>query len=232
MLQQPLNTFIDLIGDFPKPIGHDDTPGKELAELVADGLAQRGFSDLQVMDGDFGFYVICTQGNCQLEAMVTVDDCTDMQRWQIITNFRVPLLERVFRRPWPQIFEDFLFAIDNILHESDRVTSIRWYPYFETSDYLALQPHSEGPIRELSADKQLPLLIRMDRYLEWIFQRITSPIGIAVAFAIFISLGGTFSPTIAGVVALIFFVAVLLIGAVIPTIISCCVASEARKRRG
>lgn len=230
MLQPPLNTFIDLIGDFPKPTVLDDTPGKELSDLLAAGLAKRGFKVTQVMDEGLGYHITCRQENYLFRATVTIDDLITIQRWNIITDFKVPFVERVLRRPWPSGFEHFLFAINDVLRESDRVTSIRWFPYFDTPNYLAIQPASEGPIPELSADTHLPLVIRFDRFLNWLNHLAGSPTGIVVTIAFLIGLGMVFSPTVAGIVSLVYFVVLLLICVVFPMFIGLYVAFTARKR--
>ncbi len=124
-------------------------------------------------------------------------------------------------------YRRLLLAVDATLQENDRVADIRWFPGYETPNYLALLPHSSGPLRDADYEQQLNRWVRLD----WRFNRITnvafSPVGFLLAVALFCALALIF-PAFVGQIALTCGVIAVALLLFVQTVIDAMVAREAR----
>jgi hypothetical protein len=54
-------------------------------------------------------------------------------------------------------------SIDKVLKGSNRISDVRWFPSFETPDYLSLMRPSNGPLREPQLDSDLSFALKFER---------------------------------------------------------------------
>lgn len=162
-----LNNYVDFKWDFARPKVVDGLPveplGAELATFLANRLPGLGIEVLTVDKSEEGSYLICRSNASTIELMVSFDywDMEDA-RWSILV-----CRKRTFwgKSNYPEVdVRGLLYAVDKILKESGRITDIRWFPGFETSDYLSLMRPSDGPIRCPDLDQDLPFALRLDRF--------------------------------------------------------------------
>lgn len=218
-MRAPLNTFVDLLADFPKPSFPGEAPGKELAETLARGLEKRGIQILNVEGPDIAHYVRCLCEDRQFDIMVTIDDVGRMNRWHVLPSFRVSLTDRIRGKDYGAAFEQLLFAIDETLKESNQIRDVRWFPAFDTPPYLDLQLPSDGPIRDPNLDKQAPMVIRADRFASSVFSRCASPIGCILMFSSFVVIG-ILAPKLLPIIALAYFIFLGVVGMLFPMLLS------------
>lgn len=163
-MAKSLNTFVDFVGDFHWPHSIDDLPGKEVAELLAAGLKQRGIEVLRITDDrpDIGHYVKCAFGNQLFSVCATVDDWQRVGRWQLLTCpvDKSGRQDRSRSANRSEAFEGLLIAIDETLHASPQIRDIRWFPQFEEPRRLAKQTPDIGPVRDVGADHRGSRILR------------------------------------------------------------------------
>jgi hypothetical protein len=142
-MAERLNTYVDFHGDFPyRPGWTEDSrielPGKELAELLADGLRHRGVDVSRVDALDYGHFLRCRSGGRSYTVEVTVDDAYKMERWtaQCYPDDDEGILSGLFRRPDHAGLAAVLNAIHLTLTGSGSIRDVRWFPSYEPPQYL------------------------------------------------------------------------------------------------
>jgi len=221
---EDLNYYVDFRADFKRPASLEEPAGEELARLLEEGLPAHGIPALKVKDGNFSYFVECLSGTSKIELMLglvdPVDD--DCYRWLVL-----PCAKRNFfgRKDYPESdYRQLLFAIDKTLQGCDRVEDIRWFPGFETQEYLSLMPPSPGPLRDPQLDERVHPLVRFDRRVNRITHTVLSPLGLILGIIFWVSLG-VMSPSLAGYL----FLSMLGLFVGIPIVLSFLIRSAARR---
>ncbi len=161
-----LNTFVDLVADFPKPDYRTEVPGKDLAELLARALRARGIDVLSIEGTDIAHYIRCRSGRREFKMMVSVDDFKEVNRWQILCPSTLGVIDHWLGRTDHDDHQRLLLAIDETLRESDTIHGVRWFPAYESPEYLDLLVPCEGPIRDPLPGPRVALIVRLDRFLD------------------------------------------------------------------
>ena len=225
-----LNYYVDLRADFKHPDSIDEPSGEELAAILAEGLPTHGITVLKTEGIDFSYFVECVSGSSTIELMVGDDFLLDDadNRWYI-----QPCKDRSFFSRKDQFESDcrtLLLAVDKTLRGCSRISDIRWFPFFETPDYLALLPYSSGPVRAPDFMEQLHPLIRFDWRVSRILSAIASPLGIILGFLLFVVLTGI-TPKFVGYIALVATILVFGLWAVVPMVLSWLIGRKAKNER-
>lgn len=147
---EQLNWFADFLGDFPKPIRCDEPPeqlpGRELAELIADGLRNRQFAVHSIETYDIEHVIRCSSGRREFRIHVWVDDISRIERWEVCCPSSSGWLARLLGRSDYEEHKRILEAIDDILKSSSRVHDIRWFRYYESPWLRGRCPRFAGPV--------------------------------------------------------------------------------------
>jgi hypothetical protein len=176
---------------------------------------------------DLAHCVECKSGSSTIELMVGAelrDDAND--RWYI-----QPCTKKSLFGPKKVPSSDcrsLLLAVDEVLQASERVSDIRWYPSFDTPEYLALMPHSGGPVRDADFDDRLHPLIRFYWKLDRITSAIAHPLGVA-SFFVLACILIVVAPRSGPVIMAVLFLTVLALCTIVPMILSVVVSREAKR---
>jgi hypothetical protein len=125
-------------------------------------------------------------------------------------------------------YRQLMLAIDPVLKNCDRISDIRWFPGFETPDYLALLPHSLGPIRDADYETRLHPLIRLDRRIDRITDAIASPVRVFLGFVFACTLVIALPKYGVSIVTALFFGFLFLV-VVVPIIVGARMSKEAKR---
>ena len=120
-------------------------PGKELASVLAQGVARRGFTITEQVDehGSYGwFFVVRTADGKRVWCMLQQSD-----QWLLITEPLPPLLHRLLHRffrsaEYARAHRQVCEALDAAAREHDGVSAIQW---FSRQDFEAHRPGVERP---------------------------------------------------------------------------------------
>jgi len=195
--------------------------------VLADALARDGIAIIRNEGVDFAHYVECQAGISTIELMVgaeLIDGGND--RWYV-----QPCRKRTFFGHKQMIDTDLraiLLSVDGALRDCPRVSDIRWYPSFDTPEYLALMPRSDGPVPESDYGSSLHPLIRFYWRLNQVTGMITHPLGI-VGFFILVCGLMVAAPESGKVIASALFFTALAFMTVVPFVLSILVSREARR---
>jgi hypothetical protein len=151
-----LNTFVDLIADFPYRSdwvsnSAPGPPGKELAELLVKSLRIQGFEVGSVEALEYGYSIACCSGDRSFEIEVTVDDHIEMRRWNVQCPSSLDTLDWLLGQSDFVAHRTLLTAIHNALIGSDRIRDIRWFPEYEPPAYLEDRNAMSAPVRDAEA---------------------------------------------------------------------------------
>lgn len=166
-----MNSYARFRADFDRPQFIHEPSGEELADFLAEGLADHGIAARKADDADFQHYLECDCGNSQIELAVGVDvfDDNGDDHWSIML---CRPSKSFFRRKGPSSDTlAILHAVSETIGKSERITDIRWYPLFDTPETLSLIPYSHGPDLSPNFYEQVHPLIR----LEWTLNGIAFP---------------------------------------------------------
>jgi hypothetical protein len=159
--------------------------------------------------------------------MVSADFLNDEDsRWHI-----QPCAKRSFfgRKDHPESdYRTLLLAVDKTLRDCSHISDIRWFPFFDTPDYLALLPYSSGPVRAADFQEQLHPLIRLDWQISRISSAIASPLGLALGF-VFLLLIAAIAPAFVRYIAFAVFVFMLVLMVVVPMVLGSLIRRQARR---
>jgi len=226
-MNEDLHFYVDLRGDFRRPESIEEPSGDELAAILANGLPEHGVAVLKNEGIDFSHYLDCDVDGCTVELMVGAEvlDGTN-NRWYI-----QPYAKRNFfgRETVPAAaYRKLLIAVDAVLHSSPRISDIRWFPSFDTPEYLALMPAASTPIRADDYADNLHPLIRTYWSLNTFTNACVHPVSL-ILFFVFASFGSFLFPGIAPMIASVVFFAALAMMTVVPFMLSIFVNREAKR---
>jgi len=183
-MDEELNYYVLFRGDFPWPDDEYFAASDELAEFLEQGLQERGLVIEKIDRSELGHYFTLKVGDVSINLLVSADILIDETGQFSLMPFENTTFWGRPVSPSHEDYRDLLTAINEVLQESERVSDIRWFPSFETSEYLNLMPPSEGPIREPTFEDNLPTVIKWDIFLT----RITRP-SVAIPLFLLIALG-------------------------------------------
>lgn len=222
-----LHNYVDMRADFHRPAAIDQPTGGELAAILAAGIAQRDIRVTKTEAVDFANYVECEVGTSSIELMVGAEFLNGANdRWYV-----QPLAKRTFfgtKEVSENDYRELLLALDDVLKNCDRVSDIRWYPSFDTPEYLALMPRSDGPIPEPSYFDNLHPLIWIYWRLNQIIEFLESPIGFWGFVILACILLGAIPQFGMYIVTLLFFTSLAMM-TVVPLVLSIFVSREAKR---
>lgn len=168
----PINTYVDFLSDFPFPesFSPDFVPGEEVAQFLAAGLDKQDVKVLGVEEQEpaLGREILCMCEGQRFSIRVSVDLWDDIGRWCLLTA----MLNKKGRagplcgQAELDALTRFLIKVNEVLRDSAAIRDIRWFPHFDTSEYLEIQEPGDGPIRDPEADSRLPFVLRFERLLE------------------------------------------------------------------
>lgn len=222
-----LHNYVDFQADFRHPSSIDEPSGEELAAILAEDLPRHGIIVLKTEGSDFAHYVECESGSSTIELMVGAETLG-------LANCRsyiLPFTKRTFFGHKTVLDSDYrtlFLAVNEVLHASERISDIRWYPEFEGPEYLALTPHSPGPIPEADFGHAMHPLIRFDRRLERVISAIYHPFGM-FGFFVLTCILIAIAPEVGIVIATILFFTALALMTVVPFGLSILVRREAKR---
>ncbi len=226
-MNDTLNYYVDLKADFNRVESLEKPSGEELANIIATGLPSHGITIRKIEGVDFCHYIECDVGSSTIELMVGEQLLDETKsRWDIQPCAKRSIFGR--DRVPDENYRLLLSAVDTMLRECDRISDIRWFPGFETPEYLALMPYSAGPIRDPDYEKRLHPLTRLDWLLNRAANLTWGPIGI-ISFVILACVLGVLMPkTFVPVITVLFF-AILALGTIIPFVLSVLMRREAKR---
>ena len=226
-MHEQLHYYVHFQADFIRPASYDEPSGQELAAVLADGLPLYGINVEKVEGLDFAHYLQCVSGSSTIELMVGAE--LDMEREQLW--YVQPCAKRsIFQRsvvPFED-YRDLLLAVDATLQRCDRVTAIRWFPAFETNDYLSLMPEATSPLRAADYEASLHPLIRLQWRLNRLLHVAVSPMTLLGSFCLVMIVAVWMPQIVAPLVSFLFF-SVLILAIAAPFIISVLIARTARQ---
>jgi hypothetical protein len=123
-----------------------------------------------------------------------------------------------------------LQSVDGALRRCSRVSDVRWYPSFDTPQYLALMPYSDEPIPEPDYGSKPHPLIGLYWRLNNVTEMITSPVT-AIGFFLFAFTLTVIAPEVGLVVIMVLFFAALAVMILAPLMLSILVSHEAQRRQ-
>ena len=227
-MNEELHYYVDLCGDFRRPASIEEPSGDELAAILADGLPEHGVAVLKNEGVDFSHYLDCDVDGCTVELMVGAEVLDDTNnRWYI-----QPCAKRNFfgrETVSDATYRTLLLAVDAVIRSSPRISDVRWFPCFDTPEYLALMPVASNPIRTPDYADNLHPLIRTYWNLNSISNLCVHPISL-VLFFVLASFGSFLFPAIGPMVASIVFFTALGIMTVVPFVLSIFINREAHRR--
>lgn len=222
-----LHYYVTLRADFPRPESIEEPTGADLAAILSAGLAQRNIKIAKTEAVDFANYVECELGSSSIELMVgaeLLDDANDL--WYI-----QPCAKRTYfgsKKVSENDFRKLLIAVNDVLQNCERISEIRWFPSFDTPEYLALMPRSDGPIADPDYFDKLHPLIRVYWRLNQITGFVVSPIGVIGFFVLACILVFAIPQFGVHIVTVLFFSALAMM-TVVPFILSIFVNREANR---
>ena len=220
-MNDELNYYVDLRADFKRPESIEEPTGGELAGILAAGLPAYGITVNKNKGVDSCHYVACVAGSSIIELMVSTQifDETE-ERWDILPNASdtVPVSD----------YRTLLMAVDSVLRNCDRISDIRWFPQFETPEYLALMPSSPGPIRDANLKDCVHPLIHCYWSLNRVNNAITHPIAV-ISYFLFVCVLFALTPDVAAPIASVTFFTALALMTVVPFMLSLFVDREAKR---
>jgi len=158
--------YVHFKADFSRPDNVMGPTGEELAEILFAGLTEEGIEVTKAQEFDVANYLECQLGSSEIELLVGADlEAKSNDQWYISScqkrgNFRdKPIPEEVYR--------DFLIDVNNVIHNSPRISEIRWFPGYDTLDVLSLMPLSDSPVRSPGYDDEILPLIRTYWRMNW-----------------------------------------------------------------
>ncbi len=187
---ESLNTFVDFVSDFPRPMSLENVsdkelarvlerrpvPGKELAKVLARGLECREIEVLGIDAYDFEHCIRCVCEGHAFFISVGVDDEVKFTRWTVKPYHQIGFFDRIRRRTYGDEFKRLLLAIDDTLRATPGVRDIRWFPDFDAPWNLNLRAASDSPITKPNSDRALSVVARLDQLSERISSRGASPV--------------------------------------------------------
>lgn len=226
-MNEDLHYYVDLCGDFRRPESIVEPSGDELAAILSDGLPDHGVAVLKNEGIDFSHFLDCVVDGCTVELMVGAEVLDDTNsRWYI-----QPCAKRNFfgRQAIPDAaYRTLLLAVDTVLHSSTRISKIRWFPSFDSPEYLTLMPSANSPIRAADYADNLHPLIRAHWNLIAVTNACVHPISV-ILFFIFASFGSLLFPAVGPTIASVVFFAALATMTVVPFVLSIFVNREAKR---
>lgn len=227
-MTEDFNYFVDMKADFPWPESADEPAGEELANILAAGLPRHGIEVVKVEGDEYCYWVECLVGATNIDLNVSAEMLDDQHhRWQIIP-WKQPNSSFGRREDPDPDYRVLMLAIDPVLKECDRISDIRWFPTYETPDYLALLPHSSGPIRDPDYEARLHPLIRLDQRIERITELFFRPLGFTLAIVFVLLIVNTF-PHYAGQITGALFLGFVILAVIIPNVLTSRVGREAKR---
>jgi len=222
-----LHHYVDFQGDFERPESFDEPSGEELADFLADALTRDGIAIVSVEGMDFAHYVDCECGASTIELMVGAEVADDRDdRWYV-----QPCRKHSFFGYKPVHDPDLrrlLLSVDKALRHCSRVSDVRWYPAFDTAEYLALMPYSDSPIPQPDYGSDLHPLIWLYWNLNQLTGKITHPLAI-VGFIILVCVCMVAAPESAMVVTSFLFFTAFGLMTVVPFLLSILISREAQR---
>ena len=229
MARIPLNTCVDFLGDFP--VSSDELPGKEVAQFLAAGLAERGIEVLRIEKRrpDIGYCVGGLSRGRQFRVCVTVRPWSELARWQLATSAATRRGPRSLRgRADLDALEYLLRNLDDAIRHAQAIWDIRWFSQADESDCLDIQRPGTGPFRDSESDTDSPFLIRARRFLR--LYTVLLLVAYYLVFAGLTEFGGANDAYIS-LPALTAFGTVLLYGVVIPRCLAIPISEMAQRHR-
>lgn len=159
-MKTDLHTYVVIEGDFRRIPDFDQPTGGDLAEVLAQGLPTQGITVRETEGVDFAHYIKCEVQTSGFQ--LTVSEETP---WDPETNWSVMVCwsdRSAFSRIPTARLRQLLLAINEVLHECDRITDVRWYPWFDESEHLFLMHRADSPIIEADYWETLRPLIRAE----------------------------------------------------------------------
>ncbi|MBB3210535.1 hypothetical protein FHS27_006382 [Rhodopirellula rubra] len=226
-MNEELHYYVDLCGDLRRPESIEEPSGDELAAILADGLPKHGVAVLKNEGVDFSHYLDCDVDGSTVELMVGAEVLDDTNnRWYI-----QPCAKRNFfgRETVPDAtYRTVLLAVDAVIRSSPRISDVRWFPCFDTPEYLTLMPGANSPIRAPDyADNAHPL-IRAYWNLNAITNICLHPVFMVSFFLLTIVLVGTF-PNVGPAIITVLFFSILALMTVVPFVLSIFVGRAAKR---
>ncbi len=208
-----INKFVVFHADFRWPTPDEIAAAEELAEHLAASLTAHGISVEEVDGDELGHEIKCGVGDSTITLWVTADTLKDEPGdWTAGI-----CAKQTFFGDKPHAEDDVITlvqALDACLQESERIWDIRWYPHFETPDYLALMTASDGPICDPELYEQMHPVLRRDMQLMRLTNLVCGLRGFLLFACVYIVLR-TVAPQLAhlalGVFAALFLVFVFLV---------------------
>ena len=121
-----IRTHASFRGHFPKDRLGNDPPGGPLAELVARGLAERGYVVSDRDSTDYSHTFTVRSGERRYFAMIGVADDGDRE-WLLFLQESPSLLARLFGRRDEGDHLRLLRAVHDCLIGDPRIAELRWY---------------------------------------------------------------------------------------------------------
>jgi hypothetical protein len=155
-----LDTFADFLADFPYEAGwlEDSTkelPGKDVSELLVNGLRKRGIDVNGVDAADYGHFIECISVGRSFTIVVSVDDPWEMKRWTVQCYPSDGLLTRLIHGYAGFEFRQVLTAVHQALKGSGKARDIRWFPDFDPPWCLDTRKAAPAPVHPTTEDKTL-----------------------------------------------------------------------------
>ncbi|MEM9941417.1 MAG: hypothetical protein AAF939_07470 [Planctomycetota bacterium] len=227
-MNEELHYYVNLCGDFRRPVSIEEPSGDELAAILADCLPGHGVTVLKNQGVEFSHFLSCDVDGYIVELMVGAEVLDDTNnRWYIL-----PYSKRNFfgRETVPDtVYRKLLLAVDAVLRSSPRISGIRWFPNFDTPEKLALMPFADSPIRAPDYGDNLHPLIRTYWKLNVITSICLHPAFLVSFFLLTVVVVGTF-PNVGPVVTMVLFFSILALMTVVPFVLSVFVGREAKRR--
>lgn len=159
-MKPTLHNYVVIEGDFTRCCNIDEPTGGELAEVLARGLSTKNVAVLDLEGVDFAHYIECELNGSRFNLMVGEET-----PWDSETNWSV-VFGHSKGTSWSKIptehYRRLLLAVNDALHACGQITSVRWYPRFETPEYLTLMHRAESPIVSADYWETLHPLIRAE----------------------------------------------------------------------
>jgi|GEM_PF-4036924 len=162
-MEKLLNLYAVVDADFARAKSFEVPSGKELAQVIADGLADQDVQVERVEPVDFCYAVKCDLGGIQVQFEVGEEIPPDESDAWSIQICAPDASKKQVDSAFVEI-EKLLMALDHVLKTSERISEVRWYPSFETPGFLALMPALSGPTRSPDYESQLHPLTRYDQW--------------------------------------------------------------------
>jgi len=159
-MAETLNTFADFLADFPYEAdwpndSAKELPGKDVSELLVNGLRKQGIDVDGVDAADYGHFIDCLCGGRPFTIVVSVDDPWEMKRWTVQCYPSEGLLTRLIHGSADFEFRQVLTAVHQALKGSDKVRDIRWFPAFDPPWSLDVRKAARTPLHPAANDKDL-----------------------------------------------------------------------------